>query len=84
MIIVVLFVADNSQRYVVTTRSHSTRQVRETLNLLKEKNLISDIEFVGGAGFKVCLSQKERISLKKFLFVCPLFDSLKCLPGLIN
>uniref|UniRef100_A0A183E3R7 3'(2'),5'-bisphosphate nucleotidase 1 n=1 Tax=Gongylonema pulchrum TaxID=637853 RepID=A0A183E3R7_9BILA len=43
----------NLQRYVVTTRSHSTPQVRDTLNLLREKNLISDVEFVGGAGFKV-------------------------------
>ncbi|VDP14051.1 unnamed protein product [Onchocerca flexuosa] len=49
-------VHDNSQRYAVTTRSHSTPYIRDTLNILREKNLISDVEFVGGAGFKVCYS----------------------------
>ncbi|VDK85644.1 unnamed protein product [Litomosoides sigmodontis] len=43
----------NSRRYAVTTRSHSTAQIRDTINIMKEKNLISDAEFVGGAGFKV-------------------------------
>uniref|UniRef100_A0A8R1TJF8 3'(2'),5'-bisphosphate nucleotidase 1 n=1 Tax=Onchocerca volvulus TaxID=6282 RepID=A0A8R1TJF8_ONCVO len=47
-------VKNNSQRYAVTTRSHSTPYIRDTLNILKEKNLISDVEFVGGAGFKAC------------------------------
>ncbi|EFO23236.2 hypothetical protein LOAG_05255 [Loa loa] len=46
-------VKGNSQRYAVTTRSHSTPQIRDTMNILREKNLISDVEFVGGAGFKV-------------------------------
>ncbi|KAM3719379.1 3'(2'),5'-bisphosphate nucleotidase [Dirofilaria immitis] len=46
-------VKNNSQRYAVTTRSHSTPRIHDTLNILKEKNLISDVEFVGGAGFKV-------------------------------
>uniref|UniRef100_A0A0R3RZ49 3'(2'),5'-bisphosphate nucleotidase 1 n=1 Tax=Elaeophora elaphi TaxID=1147741 RepID=A0A0R3RZ49_9BILA len=46
-------VKSNSQRYAVTTRSHSTPQIRDTINIMKEKNLIVDTEFVGGAGFKV-------------------------------
>uniref|UniRef100_A0A915PPG0 Enoyl-[acyl-carrier-protein] reductase, mitochondrial n=1 Tax=Setaria digitata TaxID=48799 RepID=A0A915PPG0_9BILA len=46
-------VKSNFQRYAVTTRSHSSPQIRDTVNILKEKNLISDTEFVGGAGFKV-------------------------------
>uniref|UniRef100_A0AAF5Q2D5 3'(2'),5'-bisphosphate nucleotidase 1 n=1 Tax=Wuchereria bancrofti TaxID=6293 RepID=A0AAF5Q2D5_WUCBA len=46
-------VKSNSQRYAVTTRSHSTVHIHDTLNILKEKNLINDVEFVGGAGFKV-------------------------------
>ncbi|VBB31869.1 unnamed protein product [Acanthocheilonema viteae] len=45
-------IESNSQRYAVTTRSHSTPQIRDTINIMKEKNLISDAEFVGGAGFK--------------------------------
>lgn len=46
------FVIGNSRRYAVTTRSHSTPQIHDTINIMKEKNLISDAEFVGGAGFK--------------------------------
>lgn len=51
------FIIDNSQRYAVTTRSHSTPQILDTIKILKEKNLISDVEFVGGAGFKVRYSE---------------------------
>ncbi|CAG9531578.1 unnamed protein product [Cercopithifilaria johnstoni] len=46
-------IKSNSQRYAVTTRSHSTPQIRDTINIMKEKNLINEVEFVGGAGFKV-------------------------------
>ncbi|VDN06770.1 unnamed protein product [Thelazia callipaeda] len=44
---------NNHERYVVTSRSHSTPQVRDTLSVLKEKNLITDIKLFGGVGFKV-------------------------------
>nr|CDJ85481.1 Inositol monophosphatase domain containing protein [Haemonchus contortus] len=42
-----------SQRVVVTTRSHLSKSVIEALNALKEKGLVDVIEKFGGAGYKV-------------------------------
>ncbi|CAJ0608468.1 unnamed protein product [Cylicocyclus nassatus] len=42
-----------TNRVVVTTRSHLTQNVLDALNALKEKGLASSVEQFGGAGFKV-------------------------------
>uniref|UniRef100_A0A915DVV6 3'(2'),5'-bisphosphate nucleotidase 1 n=1 Tax=Ditylenchus dipsaci TaxID=166011 RepID=A0A915DVV6_9BILA len=43
---------DSAERVVVTTRSHSTTMVQDALDALKDKNLLSRVDRVGGAGFK--------------------------------
>ena len=43
----------DNKRVVVTTRSHSTQMVQDTLDQMKAKNLADSVERVGGAGFKV-------------------------------
>jgi len=47
------YTREDSERVVVTTRSHSTKMVQEALDALQAKNLLSRVDRVGGAGFKV-------------------------------
>ncbi|CAP24520.1 Protein CBR-TAG-231 [Caenorhabditis briggsae] len=43
----------NTQKTVVTTRSHLSESVSSALEALKTRNLADNVEKVGGAGFKV-------------------------------
>ncbi|KAI1727818.1 inositol monophosphatase family domain-containing protein [Ditylenchus destructor] len=44
---------DDTERIVVTTRSHSTQLVQDALDALETKHLLTRLDRVGGAGFKV-------------------------------
>jgi 3'-phosphoadenosine 5'-phosphosulfate (PAPS) 3'-phosphatase len=48
-----LYKLECKERVAVTTRSHYTDSIKSSIDMLVEKNLVSRVERVGGAGFKV-------------------------------
>lgn len=48
-----MYGSEQSERVIVTTRSHLTTSVTDALDALKSKGLLDRVEKVGGAGYKV-------------------------------